>query len=789
MPDPKFPSAAERESIMKELEAAAKSGKAAANSEHFKNYSAAVRALNALMDEYSQPKEPYGIPKALTAAGKKKMLDAIVNAAKFGETFLADAERNRKDAVAGADGIVARLQQMLSADFEMLSAYDPKKAQLSFLELQENARTQIIDFRGQKLPNLTGSQSSRIPMTVVDAAGNRRRGVFTRANRIDIKGRFNRMLDDAAAWYDSEEFKKFLPGIKEELFYSKKQPGFIKEPGDIQDETVIREMKDRVKGFVDNYRSYLKNNRMKVGGEDAKDASDELIISKITELIFHKTPPQALLEAAGLNEKKVYPKVFEAMKKGLTAYVNKDSSVLISGGILKLKDGDRVDQRNSAMSAVAALLGKPGLIVRSNNMKYLDENGNAVEGTFTDYAEGLDLFSHDGAKYLRYINDRPFAPPCGITSSLADLQVLDYICGNVDRHGGNLTFLVDKDGGFIGVQGIDNDSAFGHNRPGTQMVHNRLLGTDHLQVITREMADKVNALTPDMLRFALRGRGLSEQEIKASCDRLADLKTAIRERSKTAKTTGDVKSAGKRLCIMEKKDLDRVPFNALATGKANIFTDVKLRFEARVTRDRANYPYRPGLAVQEEDKLTEVSTADRKYVAGGIADSMNSMSRAIKNEITGFKVGDLSEFLRSSGKFRDMVKAVKEAKTVAGNIRKEIGEGKETLDRNDPAVAAQMKKANDAMGRVRTAVEAYLAKKMTERHVDSYEALRSAGKNPYEQKRINYALGLMDSVKTYEKIGDPNSEKQEKELTAARVEIARKRKAAKPEPEASALQA
>ena len=155
MPDPKFPSAAERESILKELEDAEKNGKALSSSTHFANYSAAIRELNGLMDEYSRPQEPYGIPKALGAAGKKKMLEAIVKAAAFGETFLADAEKNGLPDTKAAQDVVTRLQQMLSSDFEMLSAYDPKRAQLSFLELQENARTQIIDFRGQKIPSFS----------------------------------------------------------------------------------------------------------------------------------------------------------------------------------------------------------------------------------------------------------------------------------------------------------------------------------------------------------------------------------------------------------------------------------------------------------------------------------------------------------------------------------------------------------------------------------------------------------------------------------------------------------
>ena len=140
---------------------------------------------------------------------------------------------------------------------------------------------------------------------------------------------------------------------------------------------------------------------------------------------------------------------------------------------------------------------------------------------------------------------------------------------------------------------------------------------------------------------------------------------------------------------------------------------------------------------------------------------MKSMSRAIKNEVVGFEVGDLSSFLRSSGKFRDMVSAVKNAKSVAGKIRKAVGKDKQMLDRNDPLVAEQARKANQAMAKVRSATEAYLQKKMTERHVTTYEELRHAGKSPYEQKRINY----------------PDADKKEKEVTGARAKMARQRQA------------
>ena len=274
------------------------------------------------------------------------------------------------------------------------------------------------------------------------------------------------------------------------------------------------------------------------------------------------------------------------------------------------------------------------------------------------------------------------------------------------------------------------------------------------------------------------GRYLAlRDEINADIDRLADLKQAVAEKSKEGKTISDVKSAGNRICIMKNEDVNRLPINALNKNPAGVFADVKARYEIRAVQGRGRYPYRPGAKKAAPDELTEVGTTDRQYTAGGIADSMQSMSRAIKNEVTGFQVSDLSQFLRSSGKFRDMLSAVKDAKSVAGKIKKVVGDGKELLNREDPEVAEQIENANRAMAKVRTATEAYLQKKMTERHVDSYEALRTAGKNPYEQKRIDYALGLIDSVKTYEKINDPNADKQEKEIASARANMAKNRKA------------
>ena len=175
--------------------------------------------------------------------------------------------------------------------------------------------------------------------------------------------------------------------------------------------------------------------------------------------------------------------------------------------------------------------------------------------------------------------------------------------------------------------------------------------------------------------------------------------------------------------------------------------------------------------------MKEVGTTDRRYVAGGIADSMQSMSRAVANSVTGFKVGNLSSFLRSSDQFRSMVKAVKSAKATADRIRKEIVGDRERLDRADPRVKEQLDKANLAMQKVRQSAEIYLQKKMREKGVNSIDSLR--GKNPYEQKRIDYAMKLLKDVEEYEELDSPKNEavREERERVTERVRRSAPRKA------------
>lgn len=77
------------------------------------------------------------------------------------------------------------------------------------------------------------------------------------------------------------------------------------------------------------------------------------------------------LESLGLTLSTLPEEVSDKLKEGLesTAY---DLTNMVNVRDLDLTEGQRYDHRNSAMSAVAGLMGMNKLIARSENMKFLD---------------------------------------------------------------------------------------------------------------------------------------------------------------------------------------------------------------------------------------------------------------------------------------------------------------------------------------------------------------------------------------------------------------------------------
>lgn len=201
---------------------------------------------------------------------------------------------------------------------------------------------------------------------------------------------------------------------------------------------------------------------------------------------------------------------------------------------LGLTDGSRVDSRNSLMSTMADLLGVPDLVARSEPMTIVDEKGERIHGTAMREAKGMhpdfptEAAEKIGEHSLRNLED---SHGSGL-KALADLQVLDYLCGNLDRNGRNMLYQFDQNGKLVGVQGIDNDRSFGLLYPEAGGSLQRLASPEKMGVISASMAKKVMELTPETLKYMMRGSERSPQEMNAAVDRLKTLQKHIVESGK-----------------------------------------------------------------------------------------------------------------------------------------------------------------------------------------------------------------------------------------------------------------
>ena len=730
-----FPSRAQRKALLKELLDKEQDPQAAQN-EFFQDYLQAMKKLDAKMEELSAEDEK-GVPKNLTKEDAEKLSGMMLDAATYGERYLAFNMEGDKPA-AGLPTMVDKLQGLMAKDYEALAEYDPEKPQ-SLPELQESTRTLTIDLRGRKLGTVGNMQNSRIPMTVVNSAGKKRRGVFTKATYMSAKKDYDDWIAKAKAACKTEEQKKeldkFLAGYRD---YAIKH-GTTYSGGRINDKTSDTYLLGRL--CVELNSKYNDN--------------PDVQLNKDGTLPMRQT--KEFLAKYGVNVNLLPKAALEVMRKGLSQY--KDNIALdINAERLEIDDGQRIDNRNTAMSAVAGLLGCSKMVCRADNMRFIGEDGKVTEGTFMDYAEGVDLIKKP--ELFKHVAINPFKKEENrrkLNRQLVDCQVLDYLCNNEDRHRGNMMYDIDQDGQLRGVQLFDNDSSFGLSSKSPKK----------LRVVSKSMANKLENLTPEMLKFALRGRGLTEDELNAAAYRLSQLKADIKH--------GE-------LTVMSDEQLGRYTPEKLQPkdpDATNLFTQIDLCFNETAKLYRGDTPFTP-LPEQPKPDLKEVSSTSRKHTLGGLTDSLAQVSRKVENEETGFKVDGLrSRFRGSSPKYDAMVTAAKEANALYKKLTGKLPgqeEGKlpdlSKLVSEDPETLG---KVIEAFVKVDQTTSEYLNYKTKQRGAEDVDSI--IPKNDYEKAHINYAKDLKKITGDFLSSRRPTNEAEREDLQAntARRELEKRR--------------
>ncbi len=210
----------------------------------------------------------------------------------------------------------------------------------------------------------------------------------------------------------------------------------------------------------------------------------------------------------------------ETWQKGID--IAHASEVGSGTGMIELDVGNELSSRNIASSRIAEFLGIGNMVAHSEKM--IVRSGDKVTtGCFMEFAEGMDITAK-GERSRRILDqvDASVRTP-GYYKDMTSLEVFDFLCAQNDRHERNMFYkFEEKDGKKVitGLQGIDNDLAFGYKEELASRTQGFL---EDMTFISSSLADRVNALNEDTLRYAI-GDLIPENHIQAMVRRVEDFK-------------------------------------------------------------------------------------------------------------------------------------------------------------------------------------------------------------------------------------------------------------------------
>ena len=445
------------------------------NSPQYQNYKKICEELEKLVDTSNQLSEANRKLSETEFNDLKQKYAQTENA--FNDYFKDEA--NFKGLEVSRAGILKDILKVLKKDIKELDVCDPKEPG-TLSEIIDRSRSHMITISEKDISTIGGNLSERIPIK----SNKGPKGFFTRKTYFNPDNEWSKKLEDFENQFGSvsEECKKNLQLLKSneefQLSFCKLFP------------TTKMEFKKRYKD-IDKLCSMA----TKLGMANNDQASKTLLLSN--------------------------NKLFD----NLSRFAVSAFSVVAQQMVMELagiKKGSPISSRNCAMTDVAQLLGCDHLLANSVNMK-IKIGDEIVEGVFMETADGTDL------KRLKY--DDPifdtkldsFQNPEALMQ-VADLQVLDFICGNTDRHGFNMVYQFAREKNnqvkFTGIKGIDNDCAFGVPDVKSDKQIMRMVKPEKMKFITTSMLDKLANIDKKQLEFKLLNNGLSKDEIQAVYDRI-----------------------------------------------------------------------------------------------------------------------------------------------------------------------------------------------------------------------------------------------------------------------------
>ena len=392
------------------------------------------------------------------------------------------------------------LLSIMEKDLALLNSVSEKeKRTLGSILFLSRADEISVDVKEEDYVTVGAASSIRVPLEVTTDTGTQR-GFFTE----DLK------IESAGQMLLSLQMNHQVPGINDYIQLFTTSEGFANKA-----------RLETVTPSVEGVEEYMKQN----GLSYADLANDEAAFREAITGFFNQSLNGMEDKEAKARQILDQVSVDEAGRKAFLTLIldtrDRYEDIKTANTVSMDRGGD-IPARNVAMSRVADLLGVGHVIARARKSRIIDKDGKERAGVFQESADGSDInhLKKDDMLFTLAEHPEQIMNDPEILRQISDLTILDYLCGNDDRHEGNVIFdmqVVDGEPKLIGIKGIDNDRSFGKSGPldtGNYTVQPGLMP------VRKSTADRIKALTDVDIKIACRDLGISDEEITFFMDRV-----------------------------------------------------------------------------------------------------------------------------------------------------------------------------------------------------------------------------------------------------------------------------
>lgn len=425
-------------------------------------------------------------------------------------------------------GIVNNISKTLTKDMAMLEKCDPMEPG-SLSEIISQSRSHTIHLKSSDIKTEGAALSKRIPLKTTSG----KKGFFTPKTIYNVDKEWIEQIDNYLGRIGTE-----IKGLGKYEEIAKKRLERLKT-----DEKIIDVFCDWCPGCP--MEEFL---NMAID----KDQKTKMVrgVARMMGI-----PTEEYNKPGNNNLKEAVWKLIDNMAN----LVNRKGIMKVTG----ITKNSNISDRNCAMTDMAKLLGCSNILANSAPMTVFID-GKKVEGVFMETVDGTDLNRFKEDDEIFNADEDSFENGAEAMGQVADLQVLDYICGNTDRHMGNIIYQFEKDKNnkvvFKGIKGIDNDCSLGIPDIQKGKKIQNMVNPEDMQFIREDMLKKIVSLKKDTIDMQLSHYEITTEEKDAVWNRVEKVRQAVKE---------------KKIRVIEKDHWKWNSFKRTQTERENYLKNIK----------------------------------------------------------------------------------------------------------------------------------------------------------------------------------------------------------------------